>query len=533
MISARASKLSGNTVALIVAVLLASTLRADDTGTALTDAAEINDVGAVRALLEHGASVNVTQVDGMTALHWLVYHDNEELTKRVIEAGADATATTRYGVSPLSIACMNGHRGIVRTLLEAGADPKTKLPGGESALMTAARTGRVGPVQELLSRGAEVDAKEYRGQTALMWAAAAGHVRVVDELLEAGADLSTALASGFTPLFFAVREGRTEVVLQLIEAGLDIDAPMKRQGKPRTNPLLLAVENAHYATALALLNAGADPDAQPRGHGALHAISWVRKPIRGDGNPPPVGSRNVSDLTFVRAMVERGANVNLRLARGRSGFADFTTTGSTPFVLAARTGDLPLMRTLLDLGADPTITNADGASALLAAAGIGDLGSGQEAAGSEAEAIEAARLLLKLGADVNLVDENGETAVHGATYQNWPKLIQFLADNGADVSIWNNRNRWGWTPHLIAHGYRKGNFRPDVATIETIERLMRAAGVTPPPPGRNVVSNQQGWDRAKPRVPDKKTYNAAKKKAEAAKKRADLKTTDSPAPTNE
>jgi ankyrin repeat protein len=253
-----------------------------------------------------------------------------------------------------------------------------------------------------------------------------------------------------------------------------------------------------------LLKAGADPNAQPKGYGALHAMSWVRKPIRGDGNPPPIGSGNVSDLEFVRAMVERGADVNLRLADGRSGFADFTTTGSTPFVLAARTGDLPLMRTLLDLEADPAITNADKSTALLAAAGIGDLGSGQQSAGSEEEAIEAARLLLELGADVNAVDENGETAMHGAAYQNWPSMVKFLAKNGADVSVWNRKNGWGWTPLLIAQGYRKGNFRPDVATIEAIERVMRAAGVTPPEPGSDVVANQQSWDKKKSRKPNKK-----------------------------
>jgi ankyrin repeat protein len=241
-------------------------------------------------------------------------------------------------------------------------------------------------------------------------------------------------------------------------------------------------------------------------------MSWIRKPIRGDGNPPPVGSGNVGALDFVRAMAAHGADVNLRLAAGESGFADFTTTGATPFVLAARSGDLPLLKVLLELGADPSITNADESTALLAAAGVGDLGSGQEAAGSEAEAIETVKLLLELGLDVNAADENGETAIHGAAYQNWPRLIEFLVANGADVSVWNRQNRWGWTPLLIAQGYREGNFRPDSATIAAIERAMRAAGVTPPAPRSDVVANQQSWDKKQPSA-DKKPKPARVKRA--------------------
>jgi ankyrin repeat protein len=497
----------------VVLLLPLNAVWAGDVKAPLADAAEKSDSATVVALLEQGCAVNRAQVDGMTALHWAVYHNDEDLTRRLVAAGAEATASNRYRVPPLSVACMNGNRNIVKLLLEAGADPRTELPGGETALMTASRTGRLGPVEELLSRGAKVDAREHEGQTALMWASAEGNLQVVDALLKAGADFRTPLPSGFTPLFFAAREGRSSVALRLLEEGLDADAPMRSKGKDRANPLLLAVENGHYATALALLEAGADPNAQPKGYAALHAISWVRKPIRGDGDPPPIGSGNVGDLEFVRAIVKHGADVNLRLADGDSGFADFTTTGSTPFVLAARTGDLPLLRTLLDLQADPLITNADKATALLAAAGIGDLGSGQQSAGSEEEAIEAARLLLELGPDVNAVDDNGETAMHGAAYQNWPRMVEFLAENGANVNTWNQKNGWGWTPLLIAQGYRKGNFRPDVATIRAIERVLRAAGVTPPEPGSDVVANQQSWHRKK--APKKLDEKKPEKKAAA------------------
>ena len=483
----------------MVLLLLSSVLRAGENTASLADAAEKKDASQVRALLERNPDLNVPQADGMTALHWAVYYDDTDLAQLLVRAGADVKAVNRYGVAPLTIACINGNGKIVEMLLDAGADPNTKLPGGETALMTAARTGRTGPLTALLSHGADVNAQERKGQTALMWASAEGNLEAVDVLLKAGADFRTPLSSGFTPLFFAVREGCTDVVLRLLEAGLDIDEPMRGdKQKKGPNPLLLAVENGHFETAVALLEAGADPNAQPEGYAALHALSWVRKPIRGDGDPSPVGSGNVSAVELVRALVTYGADVNLRLAEGTSGFADFTTTGSTPFVLAARTGDLPLMKALLELGADPFITNADGSTAVLAAAGIGDLGSGQESAGTEEEAIETVRLLLELGLDVNAVDENGETAMHGAAYQNWPKLVAFLDENGADINLWTRKNQWGWTPLLIAQGYREGNFRPDPATIAAIEGAMRAAGVTPPAPGSDVVANQQSWDKKKP-----------------------------------
>lgn len=177
------------------------------------------------------------------------------------------------------------------------------------------------------------------------------------------------------------------------------------------------------------------------------------------------------------SLVEHGADVNTRLNRGRSGRGRLNPTGATPFFFAADTADIPLLK----LGADPTLTNADNCTPLLAAAGRGTYAPGEEA-GTEAESLEAVRLLLKLGADINAVDDKGETTMHGAAYESLPEMIRFLAAHGADIGIWNKKNKYKWTPLLIAEGHRSGNFKPAVATITAIHDVMRAAGIEPPPP---------------------------------------------------
>ena len=473
----------------LILLLLAGGPALAQSGAPLADAAEKMDRAKIGDLLKQRADVNAAQADGMTALHWAVYHDDLATTTLLIKAGADAKAANRYAVTPLSLACTNGNTEIVELLLKAGADPNTTLRGGESALMTAARTGKPGPLQALLSRGADANAKDRKGQTALMWAAADGHAEAVKTLLAAGADFRTPLSSGFTPLLFAAREGRSDVVQLLLKAGADVNEATQPQKTPSRGPkagtsaLLLAVENGHFELALALVKAGADPNDQRSGCAALHMLSWVRKPNRGDsedGDPPPIGSGKLTSLAFVKEMVAAGAKVNLPQKKGVPGRGILGRVGATPLIAAASTSDTALVRTLLELGADPKLPNADGSTPLLAAAGVG-VGAPEEAAGSEPEALEAIELLIKHGADVNTVDKNGENAMHGAAYRNHPKVVQLLADRGAKIEVWNRANKTGLTPLVIAEGHRPGlNFRPSPATVAALHRVMLAAGVTPP-----------------------------------------------------
>ncbi|MBS1828076.1 MAG: ankyrin repeat domain-containing protein [Acidobacteria bacterium] len=470
-------------------VLLAASSSLAAASATLADAAEQRDWASVRRLLGTGAGVNAAQVDGTTALHWAVFHDVAEPVRLLIQAGANVNTANRYGVPPLAQACINGNAEIVQLLLQAGADANATLKGGESVLMLAARSGNLEAVKALLARDARPETRERAGQTALMWAAAEGHTAVVRALLDAGADTNVTLDSGFTAFFFAVRGGHLDTVRVFLQKGVDVNAmtqPRRNTGAARirpTSPLMLAVLNGHFELAIALIDAGADPNDVRTGFTPLHMMAAVRKPDSSDMSEPtpPTGLGRLSSPDFVREIVKRGANVNFRLPKDApkqpntsSGVA---SPGATPLLFAADRGDVPLMNQLVKLGADPLLPNFDGTTPLLAAAGVGT-NEPQEEAGEEGEAVEAVKVLLDLGADINTVDKNGDTAMHGAAYAISPLVVKLLAERGADPQIWNRPNKAGGTPLFIAEGYTSRLPRPDTPTIEAITRLMVAAGLS-------------------------------------------------------
>jgi ankyrin repeat protein len=457
----------------------------------LVDAARRGDHAAMRQLLQSKVDVNAPGSDGGTALLVATARDDAAGVELLLGAKADVKAANRYGVTPLIAAATNGNATIIERLLGAGADVNTTLPEGETALMTAARTGRMAAVRSLLTHGADVNAKEpLRGQTALMWAAAENNVDVVRALVEAGADLKVRSNGGFTPFLFAVRSGRMETVRALLDLGADVNGMIQTQamaagrggpgggggapggggagggqtlaqvlntglrgrgtGTAGASALQIAVVNAHFELAAELLERGADPNTSTLGWTPLHQIAWTRRPPIQHGLPPAVPTGRLDSLDLAKKLLEKGANPNARMTREPSDGARnvLNRIGSTPFLQAAKLGDVPYMKLLLANGADPSITTEEGATPLMAAAGVGIWQVG-ESAGTNEDAFEAAKICVEAGNDVNAVDANGYTALHGAAHRGSNDIVRLLVSKGARLNV---VNALGWTPWIIADG---------------------------------------------------------------------------------
>ena len=482
---------------IILAVLLAAGAVGD---AKLALAIKTGDKAAIQTLLQQRVDVNVPEVDGTTALHWAVRNDDADLVDRLIRAGAKVQTANRYGITPLYLACMNGNAGIIEKLLKAGADVNAVSNEGETALMTAARTGNVDAVRVLLTRGADVNAKEsWHGQTALMWAVSERHPAVARELIAKGADVNARSTANqwerqntaeprekwlplgsLTPLEFAARDGCIECIPVLLEAGAAIDAA----DQDGITPLLSAIINGHYDSAVLLLERGANPNIADRtGRTPLYsAVDFHTMPA--SNRPSPKETDNeLTSLDVINTLLAKGANVNAQLKQQQPyrtkldrGDDTMLTTGTTPLLRAAKAGDVVAMKLLLEKGADAKLATRIGINPLMAAAGLGT--KEEDTTGrrkTQGDAIEAIKLCLEAGIDINAVDSRGQTALHGAALWGLDEVVQFLADHGAKLDV---KDRQGRTPLDAAMGLAGGvgfdgaSSVPRPSTAALIQKLL-------------------------------------------------------------
>ncbi len=520
----------------------------------VADAAMQGDRAAVEALIQKKADVNAQQTDGATALEWAAYRDDVELAGLLIAAGADPKIANREGATAMQLASVHGSAAMIEKLLEGGADVNERGPHGETPLMYAARNGGLDALNALLKHGADVNAKEtLRGTTALMWASEQGHADAIKLLLGHGADVSVASSpdskggtaylaptvqgranqektfrrvrtqvasdaeavaaafgvpkntkgGGLTALVLAAREDYLDCAKLLVEAHADVNQTTHYGW----TALLTAVQNRHYQLAAYLLEHGANPNIANNGGWTPLYIAVDNRNI--EGGDYPVRQPDMDHLDFIKLLLAHGANVNARICGVDStkekckGDSTETRTiftmqwlyedGATPFLRAAQSGDVALMKLLLEHGANPKIATANGDTALMVAAGIGWV-EGVTYEWSEADNVEAVKMCLDLGLDPNAVDGDGRTALHGAAHKGRNDVVQLLVEHGAKLDAQDNGSRDTFTGALKGHrwepiDYARGLVRVGVQsaiahpdTEALLKKYMEERGVAVPAP---------------------------------------------------
>jgi ankyrin repeat protein len=438
---------------------------AEGTDTRLIEAVKSGSRDTARALVGKRVDVNAREADGTTALHWAVRGDDLEAVQLLLRAGANVNLANRYSLTPLSLAATNGSVAVVAALLAAGADATAAAPSGETVLMTAARTGNPDVVKLLLDRGADVNARENGfGETALMWAAAENHQEAVGLLAARGADVNlrakilefpkvkvdaatmviTALPrGGLTALMYAARQGALDAARTLAGAGADLNGT----DPDGMSAMVIAIINGHYDVAGMLADKGADPDlADSTGMAALYALVDMHTLDPMVNRPPPrlTGQTDAMDLLGVLLTHHANPNATLRaplLARQHN-FGDAALgAGATPLMRAAKNGDVAMMRVLVERGADPNRVTRAGMTPLLFAIGPARRKSAKDT-------LDAVKVCLDAGANLNATNDNGETPLHAAVASS-DAVVRLLWERGANLEAKDKRGR---TPLDVALG---------------------------------------------------------------------------------
>ncbi|HZM91774.1 MAG TPA: ankyrin repeat domain-containing protein [Vicinamibacterales bacterium] len=457
----------------LVALLSVASLSAGRSESPLSEAIQAGNREEIQKLLKDPAAVKAAEADGTTPLHWAVRADDVETSKALLKAGANASAANRYGVTPLSLAAVNGNVALIEALLSAGASANSIVSKGQTVLMTAARTGNPAAVRVLIEGGADVNARESQlGETALMWAASENHAEVVTLLASRGADVNarsstiqfpkdrfglegvlTILPHGnWSPLMYAARDGGVDAARALAKAGADINAT----DPDGTTALIFAIMNAHYDTANAILEAGADPNIVDKaGMAALYAAVDMSSLGEVYGMPPRKVNDTLKPADLISRLIAKGAVVDARLTsatlqRNHTPGEGQLGAGTTPLMRAARNGDYAAMKILLAAGADPTLKQPRGTTALMMASGLGrGLGVFAKDYGTEADLRQAVELLVERNVDVNASTDDGITAIHLAAQGGLDSIITVLAKAGARLDVKDKRGR---TPVDMAMG---------------------------------------------------------------------------------
>jgi uncharacterized protein len=527
-----------------------------DGATAIQWAVYRDDLEMAGVLIGAGADIKLANREGATPLYLASLHGSAPMIEKLLKAGADPNALGPEGETPLMLAARTGNLDAMRTLLDHHADvnAKDKLRS-TTALMWAAEQGHPEAVKLLVEHGAavgaqtDIDTRNARNNLAntvkqrlhssfgvlgkrgpgndgtppLPQGAAARKAPATqpngeDEVAAFFRRPAKKDGGGLTPLVYAAREDCIECAKTLVEAGADVNQ--------RTfygwTPLLVATQNRHYKLSAYLLEHGANPNLANKGGWTPLYLATDNRNI--EGGDYPVRAPDMDHLDFIKLLIAKGADVNARICGAESTpeecMGDSTETrtnftmqwlfedGATPFLRAAQSGDVELMKLLLAHGANPKIFTAHNVTPLAVAAGIGWV-EGVTFEWSPEETTEAVKMCLDLGLDPNVADDEGRTALHGAAHKGRVEVIQLLVDHGADLNAHDGGSRdsvngallgktWipiDWARGLVRVGVQSAIAHPEAAAL--LAKLMTDRHIPIPPAPTSSICLTEGLNGCK------------------------------------
>lgn len=505
-------------------------------------AASRGDASVLAALLENGAEPDEALPLGRTPLMLAARSGSVEAVRVLLEHGADPNAREdARGTTPLMQAADQGHAGVIAVLVEHGADvaarsapvardgrtaalghsddPRDAVRRQVLSILCEEENPDVTALRNLVNESTERVWVELRQANVELTAddicgrvrrGSLGFVTVTDVPAD-GAAAGEGAGAGFrraarepdggelTALVYAARSSAIDAARVLLEAGADVNQ-LTRYG---WSPLLAATHNRNYQMGKFLIEHGADVNVANKGGWTPLYLATDNRNL--EGGDYPTREPDMDHLEFIKLLLDSGADPNARMIESTETRTVFTNQwldeeGATAFLRASQSGDIELMRLLLEYGADPHIYTALDVTPLAVAAGIGWV-EGITSEWSTEQTVEAVKLLLELGIDPNHQADTGRVALHGAAHKGATEVVRVLVAAGArmDIRDFGNTDNRGspelaartWLPIDYADGLVRVGVQsaiPHPETAEVLRQLMIEAGLDAPPAGRTLES---------------------------------------------
>jgi ankyrin repeat protein len=498
-------------------------------------ATERGETAVITTLLENGADPNELLPLGRRPLMIAARSGVVDAVQTLLDFGADPNAAEfERGTTAIMQAADQGHADVIQLLASHGADVAAVsaplMRGGRTAALGNSEDPRINVRRQTIVSHCEQptpDAAMLRRlvlgskrDQVLIDLAGSGDLsveKICSRFERRGLGFAAVVGDGgngfggggfrqrepdggeLTALVYAARSGSIPAAQALLNAGADVNQTT-RYG---WSPLLAATLNQNYQMGKFLIDQGADVNIPNKGGWTPLYLATDNRNM--EGGDYPTRTADMDSLGYIKLLLDSGANPNARMIESSETRTVFTNqwldeNGATAFLRASQSGDVPLMKMLLDYGADPHINTTLGVTPLAVAAGIGWV-EGVTTEWSRAQTIEAVRLLLDLGIDPNFQADTGRTALHGAAHKGATEVVKILVAAGGrlDVRDFGNTDNRG-SPELAAHtwlpiDYADGLVRvgvqsaiPHPETAAVMRQLMLEQGLDAPPEGRTLES---------------------------------------------